>query len=91
MDEKIRKLDEQLMKHRDVIKKTRPGPAQDAAKRRALNVSLCLAVHTLLLLCCALCWCQRALLAAGVLLAVLLYRATSPDLEAHLGAASVQA
>lgn len=47
MDEKIRKLDEQLMKHRDVIKKTRPGPAQDAAKRRALNVSLCLAVHTL--------------------------------------------
>lgn len=26
------------MKHRDVIKKTRPGPAQDAAKRRALSV-----------------------------------------------------
>ncbi|KAK9845964.1 hypothetical protein WJX81_007037 [Elliptochloris bilobata] len=38
LDEKVRKLDEQLMKHRDVIKKTRPGPAQDAAKRRALNV-----------------------------------------------------
>ena len=46
MDEKIRKLDEQLMKHRDVIKKTRPGPAQDAAKRRALNVSLCPSVQT---------------------------------------------
>ena len=40
LDEKIRKLDEQLMKHRDAIKKTRPGPAQDAAKRRALSVSL---------------------------------------------------
>ncbi|CAL8468439.1 g7979 [Coccomyxa elongata] len=38
LDEKIRKLDEQLMKHRDAIKKTRPGPAQDAAKRRALSV-----------------------------------------------------
>lgn len=43
LDDKIRKLDEQLMKHRDAIKKTRPGPAQDAAKRRALSVSpLCL-------------------------------------------------
>ena len=38
LDEKIRKMDEQLMKHRDVIKKTRPGPAQEAAKRRALSV-----------------------------------------------------
>ena len=38
MDEKIRKLDEQLMKHKENIKRTRPGPAQDAAKRRALNV-----------------------------------------------------
>ena len=26
------------MKHRDAIKKTRPGPGQDAAKRRALSV-----------------------------------------------------
>lgn len=35
------------MKHRDVIKKTRPGPGQDAAKRRALSVRpscLCLLV-----------------------------------------------
>ncbi|PSC76394.1 charged multivesicular body 5-like isoform B [Micractinium conductrix] len=38
LDEKIRKLDEQLAKHRDIIKKTRPGPAQEAAKRRALTV-----------------------------------------------------
>ncbi len=38
LDEKLRKLDEQLIKHREVIKRTRPGPAQDAAKRRALNV-----------------------------------------------------
>ena len=38
LDEKIRKLDEQLVKHRDTIKKTRAGPAQDAAKRRALGV-----------------------------------------------------
>ncbi len=39
IDEKIRKLEEQLVKHRDTIKKARPGPAQDAAKRRALGVS----------------------------------------------------
>lgn len=38
LDEKIRKLDEQLLKHRENIKKTRPGPAQEAAKRRALGV-----------------------------------------------------
>lgn len=39
LDEKIRKLDEQLAKHKDAIKKCRPGPAQEAAKRRALAVS----------------------------------------------------
>lgn len=38
LDEKVRKLDEQLLKHREAIQKCRPGPAQDAAKRRALNV-----------------------------------------------------
>lgn len=38
LDDKIRKLDEQLAKHREIIKKTRPGPAQEAAKRRALTV-----------------------------------------------------
>jgi len=38
LDEKIRKLDEQLLKHRDAIRKMRPGAAQDAAKQRALAV-----------------------------------------------------
>ncbi|KAK9830504.1 hypothetical protein WJX72_012115 [[Myrmecia] bisecta] len=38
LDDKIRKLDEQLVKHREQIKKCRPGPAQEAAKRRALGV-----------------------------------------------------
>ena len=48
LDDKIKKLDEQLMKHRDVIKKTRPGPGQDAAKRRALSVRpFCLITSTL--------------------------------------------
>eukprot|EP00854_Cymbomonas_tetramitiformis_P026543 gene26543-32583_t len=37
-DEKIRKLDAQLVKHREAIKKTRPGPAQEAAKKQALRV-----------------------------------------------------
>lgn len=38
MDENIRKLEAELVKHRDIIKRTRPGPAQEAAKRRALTV-----------------------------------------------------
>lgn len=38
LDEKIRKLDEQLLKHRDAIKKARPGPAQQAAQQRAMGV-----------------------------------------------------
>lgn len=37
LDEKIRKLDEQLAQHKVKIKSTR-GPAQEAAKRRALAV-----------------------------------------------------
>lgn len=37
LDEKIRKLDEQLAQHKQKIKTTR-GPAQEAAKRRALVV-----------------------------------------------------
>ena len=40
LDEKIRKLDAQLMQHRENIRKTRPGPAQEAAKRRALGVCM---------------------------------------------------
>lgn len=35
LDEKIRKLEEQLLKHREAIRRARPGPAQEAAKRRA--------------------------------------------------------
>lgn len=38
VDDKIKALDEQLAKFKDQIKKTRPGPAQDAIKRRALQV-----------------------------------------------------
>lgn len=38
LDEKIRKLEAELAKHRDIIRRTRPGPAQEAAKRRALTV-----------------------------------------------------
>ena len=37
LDQKIRKLDEQLARHRDQIRRTK-GPAQEAAKRRALQV-----------------------------------------------------
>lgn len=39
IDEQIKKLDAQLMGFREQIKKTRPGPAQEALKRRALTVS----------------------------------------------------
>jgi hypothetical protein len=38
VDEKIKKLDAELAKHREIIKKARPGPAQEAAKRRAMQV-----------------------------------------------------
>jgi len=38
LDEKIRKLDAELLKHKDMIKRTRPGPAQEAAKQRAMRV-----------------------------------------------------
>lgn len=37
-DAQISKLDEQLAKYKEQIKRTRPGPAQDALKRRALQV-----------------------------------------------------
>lgn len=40
LDEKIKTLDAQLLQHREAIRKARPGPAQDAAKRRALGVGL---------------------------------------------------
>ena len=38
LDDKIKRLDAELAKHRDLIRRTRPGPAQEAAKRRALTV-----------------------------------------------------
>ena len=38
LDDKIKKLDAQLLVHRDAIRKARPGPAADAAKRRALAI-----------------------------------------------------
>ena len=40
LDLKIEKLDEQLVKLREQISRTRPGPAQEATKRRALQVLL---------------------------------------------------
>ena len=43
IDEQIKKLDQQLMQFREQIRKTRPGPAQEALKRRALTVSSYLA------------------------------------------------
>lgn len=38
LDEKIKKLDAQLIPLREQIRRARPGPAQEAAKRRALQV-----------------------------------------------------
>lgn len=38
LDEQIKKCDDQLMKFREQLKKTRPGPAQEALKRRAMTV-----------------------------------------------------
>eukprot|EP00983_Pelagomonas_calceolata_P073983 1152351-Pelagomonas_calceolata.AAC.1 len=40
VEEKIKKLDDQLMKYKEQIRKTRPGAAQDAIKRRAIQVSV---------------------------------------------------
>jgi len=38
LDAKIDKLDQQLVKLREQISRTRPGPAQEATKRRALQI-----------------------------------------------------
>ncbi|XP_075496752.1 vacuolar protein sorting-associated protein 60.1-like isoform X2 [Primulina tabacum] len=38
IDEKIKKLDAELARYKDQIKKTRPGPAQEAIKARATRV-----------------------------------------------------
>ncbi|KAK6135949.1 hypothetical protein DH2020_030287 [Rehmannia glutinosa] len=38
VDEKIKRLDAELARYKDQIKKTRPGPAQEAVKARAMRV-----------------------------------------------------
>ncbi|THG18875.1 hypothetical protein TEA_017592 [Camellia sinensis var. sinensis] len=38
VDEKIKKLDAELARYEEQIKKTRPGPAQEAVKARAMRV-----------------------------------------------------
>lgn len=38
MEDKIKKLDAELTRYREQIKKTRPGPAQEAIKARAMRV-----------------------------------------------------
>ncbi|KAG7012961.1 Charged multivesicular body protein 5 [Cucurbita argyrosperma subsp. argyrosperma] len=38
VDEKIKKLDVELSRYKEQIKKTRPGPAQEAVKARAMRV-----------------------------------------------------
>ncbi|KAL8551836.1 hypothetical protein ACS0TY_000768 [Phlomoides rotata] len=38
VDDKIKKLDAELAKYKEQIKKTRPGPAQEAVKARAMRV-----------------------------------------------------
>lgn len=38
VEEKIKKLDAELARYKEQIKKTRPGPAQEAVKARAMRV-----------------------------------------------------
>lgn len=38
VDDKIKKLDVELSRYKEQIKKTRPGPAQEAVKARAMRV-----------------------------------------------------
>ncbi|KAL6552598.1 hypothetical protein OROHE_007962 [Orobanche hederae] len=38
VEDKIKKLDAELARYREQIKKTRPGPAQEAVKARAMRV-----------------------------------------------------
>lgn len=38
VDERIKRLDSELVKYKEQIKKTRPGPAQEAVKARAMKV-----------------------------------------------------
>lgn len=38
VEEKIKKLDAELARYKEQIKKTRPGPAQEAVKARAMRI-----------------------------------------------------
>jgi charged multivesicular body protein 5 len=38
VDEKIKKLDAELVRYKEQIKRTRPGPAQEAVKARAMRL-----------------------------------------------------
>lgn len=38
VDDRIKKLDAELSRYKEQIKKTRPGPAQEAVKARAMRV-----------------------------------------------------
>uniref|UniRef100_M8AJ15 Uncharacterized protein n=1 Tax=Aegilops tauschii TaxID=37682 RepID=M8AJ15_AEGTA len=38
VDEKIKKLDAELARYKEQIKKTRPGPAQESVKARAMRI-----------------------------------------------------
>ena len=38
LDVKIKKLDAELVRYREQLKKTRPGPAQEGIKQRAMRV-----------------------------------------------------
>jgi charged multivesicular body protein 5 len=38
VEDKIKKLDVELCKYKEQLKKTRPGPAQEAVKARAMRV-----------------------------------------------------
>ncbi len=38
LDAKIKKLDDELVRYREQMKKMRPGPAQNAIKQRAMRV-----------------------------------------------------
>lgn len=82
IDEQIKKLDQQLMQFREQIKKTRPGPAQEALKRRALTVSSWLA-HSCARSCPAV-WSAAASAVAAQRLTRLLPPSADPAAKAHV-------
>lgn len=59
MEEKIKKLDAELTRYKEQIKKTRPGPAQEAVKARAMRV---LKQKRMYVIFCASCFCAHALI-----------------------------